>query len=64
MRSNGLIPAASAGLVLLTSVAFAAEAIPDKGTTPYVTHFVFRPLLSIDVWAKRCSTRCRPDAWR
>jgi hypothetical protein len=27
----------------------AAEAIPDKGTTPYVTHFVFRPLLSIDV---------------
>ncbi len=49
MRSNGLIPAASAGLVLLTSVAFAAEVIPDKGTTPYVTHFVFRPLLSIDV---------------
>ena len=49
MCSKRLIPAASAALVLLTSVAFAAGAIPEKGTTPYVTHFVFRPLLSIDV---------------
>jgi hypothetical protein len=48
MRSKFLIIAASAALVLLTP-AFAAAAIPEKGTTPYVTHFVFRPLLSIDV---------------
>jgi hypothetical protein len=23
--------------------------VPDKGTTPYVTHFIFRPLQSIDI---------------
>jgi len=49
MRSKFLITAASSAFVLLTPGAFAAEAIPEKGTTPYVTHFVFRPLLSIDV---------------
>jgi hypothetical protein len=26
-----------------------AEAVPQKGVTPYVTHFVFRPVMSIDV---------------
>ena len=26
-----------------------ADAIPAKGTTPYVTHFVFRPVQSLDV---------------
>jgi hypothetical protein len=26
-----------------------ADDIPSRGTTPYVTHFVFRPLQSIDV---------------
>jgi hypothetical protein len=49
MRSKFLITAASSAFVLLTPGAFAAEAIPEKGTTPYVTHFVFRPLLSINV---------------
>jgi len=49
MRSKFLMTTASAVLSLLTSVTFAAEPIPSKGTTPYVTHFVFRPLLSIDV---------------
>ena len=49
MRSKFLITAGFPALLLLTSVAFAAEPLPSKGTTPYVTHFVFRPLMSIDV---------------
>jgi hypothetical protein len=49
MRSKFLLTAAAPALLLLTSVTFAAEPIPSKGTTPYVTHFVFRPLMSIDV---------------
>jgi hypothetical protein len=44
-----LITAAFPALLVLTSVTFAAEPLPSKGTTPYVTHFVFRPLMSIDV---------------
>lgn len=38
----GALVALSGGLVL-------ADPLPKKGTTPYVTHFVFRPLLTIDV---------------
>jgi hypothetical protein len=49
MRSKSLVTTAFAALVLLTPAAFAAEGMPEKGTTPYVTHFVFRPLMSIDV---------------
>jgi hypothetical protein len=49
MCSKFLITAGFPALLLLTSVAFAAESLPSKGTTPYVTHFVFRPLMSIDV---------------
>jgi hypothetical protein len=49
MRSTFLITAASAALVLLTSVAVAAEPVASKGTSPYVTHFIFRPLMSMDV---------------
>ena len=51
-------PAAAMTLIkgaLLASVllafapgAFAAD-VPSKGTTPYVTHFVFRPVQSIDI---------------
>jgi hypothetical protein len=26
-----------------------AQPIEKKGTTPYVTHFIFRPLMSIDI---------------
>jgi hypothetical protein len=43
-------------MVLLSAVfvAFApgaagAQTIEKKGTTPYVTHFIFRPLMSIDI---------------
>ncbi len=49
MCSKVLITAGFLALLLLTSVAFAAESLPSKGTTPYVTHFVFRPLMSIDI---------------
>jgi hypothetical protein len=31
------------------AVALGDPAIEKKGTTPYVTHFIFRPLMSIDV---------------
>jgi hypothetical protein len=31
------------------TAAAAANQIEKKGTTPYVTHFVFRPLMSIDI---------------
>ena len=30
-------------------IALGGDPIPQKGTTPYVTHFIFRPLVSIDV---------------
>jgi len=52
------IPAAAMalakGALLAGSLAFVpgtalAVDLPDKGTTPYVTHFIFRPLQSIDV---------------
>jgi hypothetical protein len=39
----GMLVAAMPGVVL------AQTAIPKTGTTPYVTHFVFRPLMVIDV---------------
>ena len=26
-----------------------AQQMEKKGTTPYVTHFIFRPLMSIDI---------------
>jgi hypothetical protein len=34
--------------VLLPATA-GAQTIEKKGTTPYVTHFVFRPIMSIDI---------------
>ncbi len=36
-------------LMTLAPWAVLAEPIPKKGTTPYVTHFIFRPVLSVDV---------------
>ena len=30
-------------------IALGGDPIPQKGTTPYVTHFIFRPLVSLDV---------------
>src|SRR4029450_661484 len=35
-------------LSLAASPAFATD-LPNNGTTPYVTHFVFRPLMNVDV---------------
>jgi hypothetical protein len=37
------------GLVALGTAAVQGEPIEKKGTTPYVTHFVFRPLVSLDI---------------
>jgi hypothetical protein len=39
---SGVIMALTPGVVL-------GQAMEKKGTAPYVTHFVFRPLMSIDV---------------
>ena len=37
------------GLMALVPASAMADAIPAKGTTPYVTHFVFRPVQNIDI---------------
>jgi len=49
--TRGFIKAAIvSGILLAFAPGFAlGETMPSKGTTPYVTHFVFRPLESIDV---------------
>ena len=36
-------------LTVLLPAAAGAQTIDKKGTTPYVTHFVFRPIMSIDI---------------
>jgi hypothetical protein len=36
-------------LVVFAPRAVVAQPIEKKGTTPYVTHFIFRPLMSIDI---------------
>jgi hypothetical protein len=48
--------AAAIGTALLTGVLVAiapnvvlADPIPTKGTTPYVTHFIFRPIMNMDI---------------
>ena len=38
----------AAVLVSFSPAAVQAEQIEKKGTTPYVTHFIFRPLMTID----------------
>jgi hypothetical protein len=38
-----------AGLVAVAPTSVQGEAVEKKGTTPYVTHFIFRPLMSLDV---------------
>ncbi|MEZ2145219.1 hypothetical protein AAE026_23425 [Bradyrhizobium sp. DN5] len=55
-----IVPASTAALRLAQIAVFAAafmsfapaavagEPIEKKGTTPYVTHFIFRPLMSVD----------------
>jgi hypothetical protein len=39
----------AAALVVLASGSVVAQPLEKKGTTPYVTHFIFRPLMSIDI---------------
>jgi hypothetical protein len=36
-------------LVAIATAAALGEPIEKKGTTPYVTHFIFKPLMSIDI---------------
>src|SRR6187200_2997253 len=36
-------------LAALAPAAVVAQPMEKKGTTPYVTHFIFRPLMSIDI---------------
>jgi hypothetical protein len=51
-RCNGLRTTTmllSAVLVGFVPGVAAAQTIEKKGTTPYVTHFIFRPLMSIDI---------------
>ena len=36
-------------LMTLASGAAVGDTVEKKGTTPYVTHFIFRPLMSIDI---------------
>ncbi len=36
-------------LVALAPGSVVAQPMEKKGTTPYVTHFIFRPLMSIDI---------------
>jgi hypothetical protein len=37
------------GIVAFAPGAVVAQPMEKKGTTPYVTHFIFRPLMSIDI---------------
>src|SRR5437016_14436201 len=36
-------------LVAIAPAVVLGEPIEKKGTTPYVTHFIFKPLMSIDI---------------
>jgi hypothetical protein len=36
-------------LVVLVPATTGAQTIEKKGTTPYVTHFIFRPIMSVDI---------------
>jgi hypothetical protein len=39
----------SAALIAVDPGVLLADPMPKKGTTPYVTHFIFRPVTSIDI---------------
>ena len=49
----------SGTVVALTPWVSLADPIEPRGTTPYVTHFIFRPLLSLDD-----PISARPRCWR
>ena len=40
---------AAVGLVSFVPAAVQGEPVEKKGTTPYVTHFIFRPLMNLDI---------------
>ena len=48
-----------------------AQTVEKKGTTPYVTHFIFRPIMSIDIPGLGTATNLeavgtvelRPHSW-
>jgi hypothetical protein len=48
-RTIGKIALLSGVLAAFAPAAVLAQSIEKKGTTPYVTHFIFRPLMSIDI---------------
>ena len=43
------VAACSGLLMMLAPASVVAQQMEKKGTTPYVTHFIFRPLMSIDI---------------
>jgi hypothetical protein len=51
MRSNIKIKRAllAAALIIFAPGAVLADPMENKGTTPYVTHFIFRPVQSLEV---------------
>ncbi len=51
IAATALVKAAllSAALMVLVPGVAMGDPIEKKGTTPYVTHFIFRPLMSIDI---------------
>jgi len=53
-RQNGVFS------VVLVALAppLVAQPIEKKGTTPYVTHFIFRPLMSIDIPSRSRASEC------
>ena len=50
-RCDALVAAAlvSSALIAIEPASSQSEAIPKKGTTPYATHFIFRPVTGIDI---------------
>jgi hypothetical protein len=50
MNSKRATIATYAGLLMILAPGqLLAQPIEKKGTTPYVTHFIFRPLMSLDI---------------
>src|SRR5690349_771602 len=72
-KTIGMIAAPAAAMALADAALLAGELLslaacpafatdlPNKGTTPYVTHFVFRPLMNVDVPGVGSVARSRRD---
>jgi len=45
-------------LLALAPVCVVAQPVEKEGTTPYVTHFIFRPLMSIDIPSRSRASEC------